>query len=60
MRVLHEDLIDRIKASAYDGPTAEEWNRRFDGLQKTLGQRIDVLEIVIAEHERELQRRKRS
>src|SRR5262245_61805764 len=36
MRVLHEDLVDRIKAIPTDGPTRAEMQRGFDTLREAI------------------------
>lgn len=47
MRVLHEDLVDRIKAIQTDGPTRAEMQRGFDELRESVGRRLDPLEAAV-------------
>ncbi len=47
MRVLHEDLIDRIEAIPTDCPTKAEMKREFAELREAIGRRLDPLEATV-------------
>jgi exonuclease VII small subunit len=47
MYVLHEDVIDRIKAIPTDGPTKAEMKQGFDELREVIGRRLDPLEAAV-------------
>jgi chromosome segregation ATPase len=52
MRVLHEEVLDRIRAiPEYSGPTRAE----FAELKEMLGRRLDPLEATVRQHSAEIE-----
>jgi chromosome segregation ATPase len=52
MRVLHDEVLDRIKAiPEYSGPTRAE----FAELKEMLGRRLDPLEATVRQHSAEIE-----
>ena len=47
MHVLHEDVVDRIKAIPTNGPTRAEMTRGFEELREVIGRRLDPLEAAV-------------
>lgn len=47
MRVLHEDLVDRIKALPTDAVTRADMKREFQEMRETIGRRLDPLEAAV-------------